>query len=357
MAIKLRDVLNCKFDVMALGECMVRLAPPGHGRIEFAKTLEVDVGGGEFNVAYACARLGLRAGFISKLPENPVARIILNHARAAGMSVEHVTMEKYDGLGRSNRVGLNFTEVGASVRPSATMYDRGHSSASQMRPADFNWKQIFCEQGVRWFHTGGIMTALSDGCATTVKTALKAARENGTVTSYDFNFRSSLWNEGTGKIIRDEIAPFIDVLMASEHDMQKILGDNGADLAEPSREGFRRGVEQFLQKFPNIKAVCATLREVKSSTRNEFGGMLWHDGAFHETRTFSNLEVVDRVGGGDGFSSGIVYGFSAGMKPREVVDFAVAQGALLHTTRGDTSQTTLDEVMHVMKGGSARIQR
>jgi 2-dehydro-3-deoxygluconokinase len=357
MAIKLRDVAKCKFDVIALGECMVRLAPPAHGRIEFAKTLEVDVGGGEFNVAYACARLGMRGGFVSKLPENPVARIILNHARAAGMSVEHLIMEKYDGLGRSNRVGLNFTEVGAGVRPSATMYDRGHSSASQMRAEDFNWKRIFEEQGTRWFHTGGIITALSESCAATVKTSLKAAKENGTVTSYDFNFRSALWNEATGKTIREEIAPLIDVLMGNEHDMQKILGGNEADLAEPSREGFKRGVERFLKKFPNIKAICTTLRDVKSSTSNDFGGMLWHEGAFYEARTFGNLEIEDRVGGGDGFSSGIVYGFSAGMKPQEIVDFAAAQGALLHTTRGDTSQVSLDEVMHVMKGGSARIQR
>ena len=357
MAIKLRDAAKCKLDVLALGECMVRLAPPGHGRIEFAKTLEVDVGGGEFNVAYACARLGMRAGFASKLPDNPVARIILNHARAAGMSVEHVVMEKYDGLGRSNRVGLNFTEVGAGVRPSVTMYDRGHSSASQMRPEDFNWSSIFGEAGVRWFQTGGIMTALSESCAATVKSTMKAARENGTVTSYDFNFRSALWNEATAKTIREEIAPSIDVLMGNEHDMQKILGGKDENLGEPSREGFKRGVERFLKKFPGVKAICTTLREIKSSTINHWSGMLWHDGAFYEARPFNELEIEDRVGGGDGFSSGIVYGFCAGMKPQDIVDFATAQGALLHTTRGDTSQVTLDEVMHVMKGGSARIQR
>jgi 2-dehydro-3-deoxygluconokinase len=356
MAIKLRDPAKCKVDVVALGECMVRLAPPGNGRIEFAKSLEVDVGGGEFNVAYACARLGMRGGFISKLPENPVARIILNHARAAGMSVDHVVMEKYDGLGRANRVGLNFTEVGAGVRPSVTVYDRGHSSASHMRPEDFDWKAIF-GGGVRWFHTGGIMTALSDSCAATVKAALKVAKEAGAVTSYDFNFRSALWNDKTGKMIRDEIAPLIDVLMGNEHDMQKILGGRDEKLDDPSRDGFKRGVEQFSKKFPNVKAICTTLRTVKSSTINDFGGVLWSDGAFYESRTFSDLEIVDRVGGGDGFSSGIVYGFSAGMKPQEIVDFATAQGALLHTTRGDTSQATLDEVMHVMRGGSARIQR
>lgn len=336
---------------------MVRLAPPGNGRIEFAKTLEVDVGGGEFNVAYACARLGMRVGFVSKLPDNPVARIILNHARAAGMSVDHVMLEKYDGLGRQNRVGLNFTEVGAGVRPSVTMYDRGHSSASQMRPEEFDWKKIFDVGGVRWLHTGGIMTALSDSCAETVIAAVRAAKDAGAVTSYDFNFRSALWNDQTGTTIRQEIAPHIDVLMGNEHDIQKILGRDTSDLGDPSREGFKQGVERFLKAFPNVKAICTTIREVKSSTVNDFSGMLWQGGAFYEARTFRDLEIVDRVGGGDGFSSGIVYGFCAGMKPQEIVDFATAQGALLHTTRGDTSQVNIDEVIHVMKGGSARIQR
>src|ERR1700691_2957919 len=154
MAIKVRESSQCKFDVLALGECMVRLAPPGHGRIEFAKTLEVDVGGGEFNVAYACARLGLRTGFISKLPDNPVARIILNHARAVGMDVSNVLMEKFDGVGRKGRVGLNFTEVGTGVRASVTMYDRGHSSISLMKPEELDWRRIFHEQGAKWLHTG-----------------------------------------------------------------------------------------------------------------------------------------------------------------------------------------------------------
>src|SRR5271170_2670444 len=162
MPLQLRDASRCRFDLLSLGECMVRLAPPGHGRIEFAKTLEVDVGGGEFNVAYGCARLGLRAGFISKLPDNPVARIVLNHARAAGLDISNVLMEKFDGVGRAGRVGLNFTEVGSGARPSVTLYDRGHSSISRMKPEEINWRGIFGQQGAVWLHTGGIMSALSD---------------------------------------------------------------------------------------------------------------------------------------------------------------------------------------------------
>src|SRR3954465_12339835 len=361
MAIQLREAAKCKYDVLALGECMVRLAPPAHGRIEFAKTLEIDVGGGEFNVAYACARLGLRTGFVSKLPDNYLARIILNHARAVGMSVEHVVMEKFDGVGRKSRVGLNFTEVGTGVRASVTMYDRGHSSASQMQPQDVDWKKLFAGDGVRWLHTGGIITALSDSCAATVKAALNAANDASTITSYDLNFRSKLWSSEKAIATTKEIAPLVQVLIGNEEDFQKTLGfeveGTDANLKELPVENYKRMVERVVKAFPNIKAVCTTLREVKSGLVNNWGGILWYEGKFYEARPFKDLEIEDRVGGGDGFSSGIAYGFTTGLKPQEIVDFGAAHGALLQTTRGDTSQVTLEEVMHVMKGGSARIQR
>ena len=361
MPIQLRDRSKCKFDVLALGECMVRLSPPGHGRIEFAKVLEVDVGGGEFNVAYACARLGLRTGFLSKLPDNAVARIILNHARSVGMDVSNVVLEKWDGVGRKNRVGLNFTEVGTGVRASVTMYDRGQTSASQMKAEELNWRKIFAEDGCRWLHTGGIFTSLSESCAATVKAALKAANEAGTVTSYDLNFRSKLWSSEKAIATTKEIAPLVQVLIGNEEDFQKVLGFQveGTDehLQELPVENYKRMVERVAKAYPNVKSICTTLREVKSGLINNWGGILWHEGRFYEARQFKDLEIEDRVGGGDGFSSGIAYGFLAGMTPEEVVNFGAAHGALLQTTRGDTSQVTLEEVTHVMKGGTARIQR
>ncbi len=361
MTIQLREAANSKYDVLALGECMVRLSPPGHGRIEFAKTLEVDVGGGEYNVAYACARLGMRTGFVSKLPDNYVARIILNHARAVGMCVGHVVMEKYDGVGRKSRVGLNFTEVGTGVRASVTMYDRGHSSASQMQPQDVDWQRLFQQEGARWLHTGGIFTALSDLSAKTVVTALKAANEAGTVTSYDLNFRSKLWSSEKAIAVTREVINQVQVLIGNEEDFQKVLGfeveGTDAHLRELPIEAYKRMVERVVKTYPHIKAVCTTLREVKSGLVNNWGGILWFDGQFYEARQFKDLEIEDRVGGGDGFSSGIAYGFLNGLSPQQVVDFGAAHGALLQTTRGDTSQVMLDEVMHVMKGGSARIQR
>jgi 2-dehydro-3-deoxygluconokinase len=361
MTIQVRDNSRCKFDILALGECMVRLAPPGHGRIEFAKTLEVDVGGGEFNVAYACARLGLRGGFISKLPDNPVARIILNHARAAGMDVSHVLLEKFDGVGRKGRVGLNFSEVGTGVRASVTMYDRGHSSISSMKPEEIDWKKIFEQEGARWLHTGGILTSLSDNSAAVVKAACRAAREAGTVVSYDLNFRSKLWSSEKAVAVTRDIVPQLDVLIGNEEDFQKVLGfeveGTDANLSELPVAAYKQMVERVVKTYPNIKAVCTTLREVKSGLINHWGGILWYDGEFYEARQFKDLEIEDRVGGGDGFSSGIAYGFINGMAPQDIVNFGAAHGALLQTTRGDTSQVTLDEVMHVMKGGSARIQR
>lgn len=361
MPIQLREAAKSRFDVLALGECMVRLSPPGHGRIEFSKTLEVDVGGGEFNVAYACARLGMKTGFLSKLPDNYVAKIVINHARSVGMDVSGVVMEKYDGVGRKNRVGLNFTEVGTGVRASVTMYDRGQSSASQMKPEDLDWKRIFAQEGARWIHTGGIFTSLSDATAATVTTALKAANENGTITSYDLNFRSKLWSSEKAIAVTKNIIPHVQVLIGNEEDFQKVLGfeveGTDANLRELPVEAYKRMVERVVKTYPHVKAVCTTLREVKSGLINNWGGILYYDGQFYEARQFKDLEIEDRVGGGDGFSSGIAYGFLSGMSPQDVVNFGAAHGAMLQTTRGDTSQVTLDEVMHVMKGGSARIQR
>jgi 2-dehydro-3-deoxygluconokinase len=272
-----------------------------------------------------------------------------------------VLIEKFDGMGRKGRVGLNFTEVGTGVRASVTMYDRGHSSISYMQPDEVDWQELFEEEGARWLHTGGILSALSANSAAVVKAACQAARQAGTIVSYDLNFRSKLWTSEQAIATTKEIVPQLDVLIGNEEDFQKVLGFEvegaNANLSELPVEAYKRMVERVVKTYPNIKAVCTTLREVKSGLINHWGGILWYAGKFYEARQFRDLEIEDRVGGGDGFSSGIAYGFLTGMKPQDIVDFGAAHGALLQTTRGDTSQVTLDEVMHVMKGGSARIQR
>jgi len=359
--VKVREAGSSKFDLMSLGECMIRLSPPGHGRIEFSPTLEVWVGGGEYNVAYALARLGMRTGFLSRLVDNPVAHIILNHARSAGVDVGHVVMAKYDGVGRADRIGLNFTEVGTGVRASVTMYDRGHSAASNIKPGMIDFRKAFSEQGCRWLHTGGIFSALSDGCAATVKDALTAAKEAGTIVSYDLNFRSKLWNSQKAQQVTKELVPHIDCLIGNEEDFQKVLGFEveGVDehLSALDTRAYKKMVEKVVKAYPNVKVVGTTLREVKSGLVNNWSAILWHEGTFYESRRYDGLEIEDRVGGGDGFSSGFAYGFLTGKSPQECVDLGAAHGALLQTTRGDTSQIDLEELTHVFKGGSARIKR
>lgn len=361
MTLILRPADQCEIDLVSLGECMVRLSPPGHGRIEFASTLEVHVGGGEYNVAYALARLGLRTGWVGGLVDNPVGSIIVNHARSAPMDIKHVVNMKFDGVGREARIGLNFTEVGTGVRGSVTMYDRGHSATSRMKPGDVDWVMLFKKRGVRWLHTGGIMASLSPSTRALVAEAVKAAHEAGTIVSYDLNFRSKLWSSKDAIAATKPIVPYIDCLIGNEEDFQKVLGYevHGVDIdkGELDTTAFKQMVNQVVKDFPNIKVVGTTLRAVRSGLINDWTAILWHDGQFYEGIKFPGLEIEDRVGGGDGFASGFAYGFLAGKSPQDCVNIGVAHGALLQTTRGDTSQITLEELNHVAKGGSARIKR
>ena len=361
MALELRPKEKCELDLVSLGECMIRLSPPGRGRIEFANQLEVWVGGGEYNVAYALARLGLRTGWVGRLVRNPLGQLIANHARAAGVDTSAVVWIDYDGVGRRDRIGLNFTEVGTGVRGSVTMYDRGHSATAHMRPGEVDWERLFGGRGVRWLHTGGIFTALSETTAEVVREAMAAARAAGTIVSYDLNFRSKLWSSAQAQAVTKQLVPLVDCLIGNEEDFQKVLGfeveGTTDDLRALPVESYKRMVRRVVEAYPNIKVVGTTLREVVSASVNNWSAILWCEGAFFESRRFANLEIEDRVGGGDGFSSGFAYGFLEGHLPAECVDLGAAHGALLQSTRGDTSQVTLEELRHVWRGGSARIKR
>ncbi len=361
---KIRDAKSCEIDLMALGECMVRLSPPGHGRIEFSPTLEVWVGGGEYNVAYALARLGLRTGWVGGLVDNPVGKIILNHAKSAGLDTSAVTNLKYDGVGRDARIGLNFTEVGTGVRGSVTLYDRGHSATSKMKPGDVNWTKLFKESGVRWIHTGGIFTCLSESTRLVAAEALKAAHEAGTIVSYDLNFRSKLWSSKEAIATTKPLVKYIDCLIGNEEDFQKVLGYEveGAshDLkGELPIENYKTMVRKVAKDYPNLKVIGTTLREVTSGLLNNWSAILYwaETDTFYQGPEFKDLEIEDRVGGGDGFASGFAYAFLTGKDPQTAVNLGTAHGALLQSTRGDTSQITLAELNHVAGGGSARINR
>jgi 2-dehydro-3-deoxygluconokinase len=340
---------------------MIRLSPPGHERLEFTPRLEVWVGGGEYNVAYALARLGLRTGWVGKLPQNPLGRIILNHGRSVGVDMEHVVTVPFDGVGKKNRVGLNFTEVGMGLRSSVTMYDRGHSATSLMRTADIDWDNLFQKKGVRWFHLGGIFTALSETTAEVALEAMKAARKAGTIVSYDLNFRSKLWSSEHAQAVTRPLVQYMDFMIGNEEDFQKVLGFKveGVDdtLMNLPIENYKAMVGQVIDTFPHLKGIGTTLREVVSGLINHWSAILFYGGEFHGSTRYENLEVEDRVGGGDGFASGLIYGLLNGKSTNECVEFGAAHGALLQSTRGDTSQITLDEVLHVMGGGTARIKR
>ncbi|HCV43351.1 MAG TPA: sugar kinase [Bacteroidetes bacterium] len=360
MSLKIKSETETKLDLLALGECMIRLSPPGHQRIELTPVFEAYAGGGEYNVAYALSRYGMRTGWISRLVDNPLGHFIKNHARASGMDISHVIWVPYDGCGRVDRIGLNFTEVGMGVRASVTLYDRGHTAVSHLKPGDVDWKRIF-GGGVRWFHTGGIFTALSDSCADVAVESMKAAHDAGTIVSYDLNFRSKLWSSKKAIEVTKKLVPYIDVLIGNEEDFQKVLGfeveGTVQDLKSLSVEDYKKMVERVVKTYPHIQAVGTTLREVVSGLVNNWSAIMYYDGKFYESRKFMNLEIEDRVGGGDGFCSGFVYGLLHGMTPQECVEMGAAHGALLQTTRGDTSMVTMEEIRHVMGGGSARIKR
>ncbi|MGW8221522.1 MAG: sugar kinase [Syntrophobacteria bacterium] len=361
MALEIREQSSCDYDVVTLGECMIRLSPPGHERLEFARHLEVWVGGGEYNVSYALARLGLRTAWVGGLPRNPLGRLILNHGRAVGVNMEHVLLVPYDGVGKQSRVGLNFTEVGTGLRPSVTMYDRGHSATSQIRPGEIDWKQLFEQRGTRWFHLGGIFTALSDNAAEVAAEAMAAAKKAGIIVSYDLNFRSKLWSSDRAQEVTRPLVQYMDFVIGNEEDFQKVLGFEveGVDesLLQLPVENYKKMVDRIMETYPHLQGVGTTLRQVVSGLVNHWSAILYYGGAFYESRRYENLEIEDRVGGGDGFASGLIYGFLNSMSPADCTELGAAHGALLQSTRGDTSMITLEEVLHVLGGGTARIKR
>ncbi len=363
MSLPVRSADDCAFDLISLGECMVRLSPPGAGRIEFADMLEVWVGGGEFNVAYALSRLGMRTGWIGGLVDNPVGKIILRQARSMGVDTSHVVTLPYDGVGRDARIGLNFTEVGVGPRGSVTLYDRGHSATSKMKPGDVDFSHVFKEHGARWLHTGGIFTCLSDSTRQVAAEALKAAHDAGTIVSYDLNFRGKLWSSKEAIATTKPLVQYIDCLIGNEEDFQKVLGYeiSGTDenLKELPIEQYKDMVRQVAKDYPNLKVIGTTLREVVSASENNWSAILYfaEDQTFYHGPQFDRLILEDRVGGGDGFASGFAYAFLNGMSPQQAVNYGTAHGALLQTTRGDTSQITLQELEHVVGGGGARIVR
>jgi 2-dehydro-3-deoxygluconokinase len=365
MGLNVKPASECRFDLVSLGEVMLRF-DPGDSRIHTARSFHVFEGGGEYNVARGLTRcFGLRTAVVTAFVDNPVGRLLQDFLYQGGVDQSHVRFVPDDGVGRTVRNGLNFTERGFGLRAAVGCSDRGHTAASQMKPGDVDWDEVFGNEGARWLHTGGIFAALSETTPLVAKEAMAAAKRHGTIVSYDLNYRASLWKSIGGKTRAQEVnralAAYVDVMLGNEEDFTAALGfeveglDENLSALDPAN--FRRMIEKAVAAFPNFQAVATTLRAVRSASVNDWAAVLYTGGRLYQSRAFEALEIWDRVGGGDSFASGLIYGFLAGKAPQWAVDCGAAHGALAMTTPGDTTMATLGEVERVMKGASARVQR
>lgn len=364
-SLTLRPQTECQYDIVSLGEVMLRL-DPGEGRIRTSRNFRAWEGGGEYNVARGLRRcFGKRSALVTAFARNEVGLLLEDLILQGGVDTSLIRWQDYDGIGRTVRNGLNFTERGFGVRGAVGCSDRGLTAASQLKPGDIDWDHIFGKLGVRWFHTGGIFAALSETTGSVVIEAASKAKEYGTIVSYDLNYRPSLW-KGFGGIekcreINREIARHVDVMIGNEEDFTACLGFEveGADehLTDLDVSSFQRMIEKAVAEFPNFKATATTMRGVKSATVNDWGAMCWVDGDFYTATHRPNLEIMDRVGGGDSFASGLIYGLMELGDPQMAVEYGAAHGALAMTTPGDTTMASLKEVEKLAGGGSARVDR
>jgi 2-dehydro-3-deoxygluconokinase len=363
--ITLRPAAECRYDLVSLGEVMLRL-DPGEGRIRTARQFRAWEGGGEYNVARGLRRcFGLRTGLVSAFADNDVGRLLEDLILQGGVDTTFVQWLPYDGIGRTVRNGLNFTERGFGVRGAVGVSDRGHTAAGQLRAEDVDWEHLFGELGVRWLHTGGIYAALSPTTPETIEACLSAARRHGTVISYDLNYRSSLWKAVGGqeraREVNRRLAGFVDVMIGNEEDFTACLGlevpDTDIHAGALEAANFRTMISAAVKEYPNFQVVATTLRGVHTATVNDWGAIAWADGDFAEATHRPGLEILDRVGGGDSFASGLIYGLMTFGDLKTAVEYGAAHGALAMTTPGDTSMASLKEVEALVGGAGARVQR
>ena len=356
---------TCAYDLISLCEVMLRL-DPGEGRIRTARSFRAWEGGGEYNVARGLRRcFGMKTAVVTAFADNDIGRLVEDFILQGGVDTAFIKWVPSDGIGRNVRNGLNFTERGFGIRGALGVSDRGNTAASQLKPGDIDWEHIFGKLGVRWLHTGGIFAALSATTAEVVIEATTAAKKHGTIVSYDLNYRPSLW-KGIGghdkaREVNRHIARNVDVMIGNEEDFTASLGFEveGADanLSVIETDNFKKMISKAVSEFPNFKVAATTLRTVKTATINDWGAICWAEGAFYEAIHRPNLEILDRVGGGDSFASGLIYGLITTGDPAKAVNYGAAHGALAMTTPGDTSMANVKEVEKLMGGGSARVER
>ena len=365
MSLPIKPAAACGFDQISLGEVMLRL-DPGEGRIRTAREFRAWEGGGEYNTSRGLRKcFRLKTAVCTAFVDNEVGHLVEDFIMQGGVATDFIRWRDDDGIGRTVRNGLNFTERGFGIRGAVGAPDRGNTAASQLKPGDFDWDHIFGRIGARWFHTGGIFAALSETTASLAIEAVQAAKRHGTIVSYDLNYRPSLWKSIGGqkkaREVNREIAKHVDVMIGNEEDFTASLGFEvkGADhnLSRIELDAFKDMIGTAVREFPNFKVAATTLRRVVTATKNDWSAVLWHDGRFFESRQYPELEILDRVGGGDSFASGLQFGFLEFNDPQKAVDYGAAHGALASTTPGDTSMATRKEVEKQIQGGGARVVR
>jgi 2-dehydro-3-deoxygluconokinase len=368
----IRDPNECRFDLVSLGEVMLRL-DPGEGRIRTARNLRVWEGGGEYNVARGLRRcFGLRTAVATAFADNEIGRLLEDLILTGGVDTSLVRWVPYDGIGRTVRNGLNFTERGFGLRGAVGVSDRGNSAASQLRPDEIDWDHLFGTSGVRWFHTGGIYAGLAESTPEVIEAAMAAAKRHGTIVSYDLNYRPSLWKAIGGKPrareVNRSLARYVDVMIGNEEDFTAGLGfevpGTDARLSSLDPASFKSMIDSVVAAYPNFGVIATTLRTVRTATVNDWGAVAWERsvpgepaGAFVEATHRTGLEILDRVGGGDSFASGLIYGLLTFGDLGKAVEYGAAHGALAMTTPGDTSMASLAEVEKLVAGGGARVDR
>ena len=364
-ALNVKSKNQCKFDCISLGEVMLRL-DPGEGRIRNAREFRAWEGGGEYNVSRGLRKcFGMDTAVITAFADNDIGRLVEDFVMQGGVDVSLIKWVPYDGIGRTVRNGLNFTERGYGIRGALGVSDRANTAASKMKEGDIDWEYIFGKLGVRWFHTGGIFAALSETTPGVVLEAVKTAKKYETIVSYDLNYRPSLWNciggQAKAQEINKELAQYIDVMIGNEEDFTACLGfeveGNDENLKELNLDGYKKMIDSVVSAFSNFRIVATTLRTVKTATVNDWSAICWANGKVYKANDYNSLEILDRVGGGDSFASGLIYGLITTGDPERAVNYGAAHGALAMTTPGDTSMANLKEVEALMKGAGARVVR
>ncbi len=353
-ALTLRPAAACCWDLLSLGEVMLRF-DPGEGRIVGARSFRVWEGGGEYNVARGLRRcFNLRTSIATALVDNPVGRLVEDLILQGGVNTSHIHWQPFDGVGRDASNGVYFLERGFGVRPGLGMMDRGHTAISQLKPGTIDWDQLFSAEPVRIFHTGGIMAALSEDATEVVREAITAARRHGTLVSYDGNYRASLWKSRGGRQrsveVNRDILPHVDIFFGHEGDVASTLGDDAHRPAWHTLDTFASMAERVAAEYPNLKILATTIRRPHTASRNGWSAFAFSNHQAVAGLAFDDLDILDRVGGGDSFASGLLYGLLAGKSLAWALDCGIAHGALAMTTPGDASMATLPEVERLMNG-------